>query len=393
MSGIRNRIKVIKLVRITTVPVSLKLLLRGQMKFMKSNGLEVTMISSSGPEVDEVTGFENCRHVIVPLTRTISVFQDLQSLFRLTILLYKLKPDIVHTHTPKAGLVGMWAAAIVGVKVRLHTIAGLPFMTSSGLKRGVLIAAERLTYLPAQFVLPNSKSIRQYMIDNKLINPKKLRLIGHGSSNGIDISRYNNEVLDQNKLDNIKSKIGYSDNLMYFLVVGRMVKDKGVNEVITSFLELSNLYSHVRLILLGPFEDLRKEESLSEELRNIIRENNKITHIKWSNHVEYFMNISHILIHASHREGFPNVLLQAGAMNCPIICSDIPGNIDIVKDGNTGVLFSKGDIQNLIIKMDYSINNYIDLIGYAANLNVIVKENFSSSTIHKELLKLYNELV
>ena len=382
----------LKLVRITTVPVSLKLLLRGQMKFMKSNGIDVTMISSSGPEIHEVIAYENCEHIIIPMTRTISVFSDLLSLIRLTVLLYKLKPDIVHTHTPKAGLIGMWAAAFVGAKVRLHTIAGLPFMTSSGVKRYILIAAEKITYLPAKIVLPNSKSIKQYMIDNKMINPKKLRLIGQGSSNGIDIGRYNNEALDVEKLHRIKSDIDYSEDLMYFLVVGRMVKDKGINEVIASFLKLSESYTHIRLILLGPFEDLRKEENLSAELKQLIYSNNKIIHIEWSNHVEYFMDISDVLIHASHREGFPNVLLQAGAMNCPIICSDIPGNIDLVKDGETGFLFSKGDINDLISKLDYAINNYNDLKVLAKNLNAIVNDCFSSVTVHNELLNLYNEL-
>ena len=363
------------------------------MSYMQEKGFDVTMISSDGDEIDEVTAYEDCEHVIVPMTRSINIFMDLYSLIRLTWVLRRLKPDIVHTHTPKAGLLGMWAALFAGVKIRLHTIAGLPFMTATGAKRQLLIAVERLTYIPAKLVLPNSKSIYDYMVEKNLVSRRKLRMIGKGSSNGIDLNRYNNSQLDENLLTMIKSEINFSVQEFYFLVVGRMVKDKGINEVISAFLEISDEVNNVRLLLVGPFESVREDENLSSKVKQVINDHRKITHISWSNYVEYYMHISHVLIHASHREGFPNVLLQAGSMNCPIICTQIPGNVDIVEDGVTGSLFDKENTQMLVSQLRSIINNYSGAKLLSSKLQSKITQMFSREYIHEEIYKLYREFV
>ena len=143
-----------KLIRITTVPISLKYLIKGQMRFMSKNGFDVTMISAGGEEIKEVIENEDCKHLIFPLTRKITPIQDLKAVLKLFRYLKKEKPYIVHTHTPKAGIVGMLASYLAGVPIRLHTVAGLPLMEVREVKRFVLNFVEKLTYKCSTRVLP-----------------------------------------------------------------------------------------------------------------------------------------------------------------------------------------------------------------------------------------------
>ena len=169
--------------------MALRYLLPGQMHFMCNNGFDVLMISADGKELAAVIENEKCRHIIVPMTRKITPFQDLTCLIRLIKIFRKEKPDIVHTHTPKAGLLGMLAAKICGIKTRIHTVAGLPLMAETGIKYQLLHFIERLTYSAANQVWPNSQSLMNFIAQKKLCKPTKLKMIGKGSSNGININR------------------------------------------------------------------------------------------------------------------------------------------------------------------------------------------------------------
>ena len=179
-----------KLIRITTVPLSLNVLLPGQMRYMHEHGFDVLMVAGEGKDWAEVIAREQCRHQQVPMTRKMTPVADIRSLWMLYRLFRKEKPDIVHSHTPKAGLLAMMAAKMAGVKIRIHTIAGLRFMTSTGSTRKLLVAMEKLTGWAATHVWPNSFSLLEYVTVHKLVTPRKLEVIGKGSSNGIDLSRY-----------------------------------------------------------------------------------------------------------------------------------------------------------------------------------------------------------
>src|SRR5690554_6813774 len=174
-----------KLIRITTVPVSLKTLLKGQHQYMSQNGFEVIGVSSSGKELKEVEKEEGIRTHVINMTRKITPLQDLKALFQLIRFLRKEKPDIVHTHTPKAGLLGMMAAKIAGVPHRLHTVAGMPLTVATGFKRRLLNFIEKLTYTCATKVYPNSERLKKIIINNNFTSEKKLKVIGYGSSIGI----------------------------------------------------------------------------------------------------------------------------------------------------------------------------------------------------------------
>src|SRR5258706_14576041 len=206
-----------KLIRITTAPLSLKYLLLNQMRYMKENGFDVIMVSSEGKEWPDLIENEGCRHRIVYMTRKMTPFTDLKSLWKLYRLFKKEKPDIVHSHTPKAGLLAMLAAKFAGVKIRIHTIAGLRFMTATGMTRRILISMEKLTGLAAVHVWPNSHSLLNYIRQHRLVPVKKLQVIGHGSSNGVDLNRFSVSALKPQKLNEIKRLLNYDEECFYVL--------------------------------------------------------------------------------------------------------------------------------------------------------------------------------
>ncbi len=380
-----------KLLRITTAPISLNVLLPGQMKYMREQGFDVLMVSSDGPELANVLEREGCRHHIIPMTRKMSPFTDLRCLWLLYRLFRKEKPDIVHSHTPKAGLLAMLAAKMAGVKFRLHTIAGLRYVTTKGMSRRILIAMEKLTGMAATHVWPNSGSMKAFIVANRLVTPRKLEVIGWGSSNGVNLARYNPAVLKQEKLNEIKGQVKYDPSLFYFLSVGRLVHDKGMDELLLAFARVNALHPHTRLILVGAFED--EVDPVSEKARELIKTHPAVIAAGWSNAVEYFMQFSNVLVHPSHREGFPNVLMQAGAMSCPIICSSIDGNIDIVRHRETGLLFEVKNEEALFGQMQIAINEPAALKGMADQLLLQIQTHYDQRVVQSFLHERYLQLL
>ncbi|MBL0274377.1 MAG: glycosyltransferase [Chitinophagaceae bacterium] len=273
------------------------------MRYMKDNGFDVIMVSSDGKEWPDIIRNEGCEHRIIPMKRSIAPIRDVQSLWRLYRLFKRERPDIVHSHTPKAGLLAMLAAKFAGVKIRIHTIAGLRFMTATGMSRRILVFMEKLTGKAACYVWPNSYSLLNYIRENKLVSEKKLQVIGHGSSNGVDLNRYSISALRPEKLDEVKKLVNFKEDLTYILSMGRIVKDKGINEVLQSFKLVHTGNQKLRLIVLGTFED--DLDPISDEAREILTTHPAIIHIDWSDQAEYFMHLSRLMIHASYREGFP----------------------------------------------------------------------------------------
>ncbi len=379
-----------KLIRITTVPLSLKLLLAGQMKYTKEQGWEVIMVSADGREVDQVVRAEGVRHEVIPFSRKITPMLDLKCIWQLVQLFKREKPDIVHTHTPKAGLLGMIAANLAGVKIRIHTLAGIPAMAAAGGKKSLLETAEKWTYSNATEVWPNSQGLRKFVIKNGLCPEEKLRIIGKGSSNGVDLEKFNREVLKENHLVAATMRIMPGEDEFIVLSIGRLVKDKGIEELVSAFLN-SKIANRSKLVLLGAFEqDL---DPLSPETIQTIRDSPRIIQIDWSDHVAHYLALADVLVHPSHREGFPNVLLEAGAMQVPVICSDIIGNTDIITQQKTGLIFPLKDAAVLKEALEFAFVKRDRMGLYAANLYREVVENYDRNVVQKEIFGNYQRLV
>lgn len=371
--------------------MALQYLLPGQMQFMSQHGFDVLMISADGKERAAVIKNEHCAHVIIPMTRQITPLQDLKCLWQLIKLFRKIRPHIVHSHTPKAGLLGMLAAYFCAVPVRIHTVAGLPLMVKQGLKLQLLKFIERVTYGAATQVWPNSISLKKYIEELHLTKSAKLSIVSKGSSNGINLKRFGEEYLNSNIMATVKTQMNFSPDFTYLLSVGRLVTDKGIVEIIQAFRQLNERTPSLKLVLVGDFEE--ELDPLPPAILNEIKCNESILHIGWSDKVEYFMHLSDLFIFASHREGFPNVLLQAGAMKLPILCSQIPGNIDIVTNNETGLIFEKGNRDEIITKVEYSLQNKDRMNAMSELLFQQVHENYQREVVWSKMLEKYESLL
>ena len=369
------------------MPLSLDKLLAGQPKYMKEHGFDVYMISSWDERVPLLEKRENSKFITVNMNRAISPLRDIRSLFKLIIVLKKLKPQIVHTHTPKAGLLGMLAAWLVKVPVRLHTVAGLPLMETKGLKRKILERVEWLTYRCALKVYPNSKNLQRFIVENKFCRPEKLKVIGNGSSNGIDVNYFKISDEIQLEAEKLKSEFGISESNFVFVFVGRMVKDKGIEELTQAFSELNKIYPHLRLLLVGPMEP--ELDPLSDACLSLINENANIISAGFQNDVRPYLAISHTLAFPSYREGFPNVPMQAGCFNLPSIVTDINGCNEIIQDKINGLVIPVKDTEALKNAMDLIIADEALYLRLKDNARRLIVENYDQKRMWELILAEY----
>ncbi len=338
-----------KLIRITTIPLSLEKLLEGQLEFMNRH-YEVIAVSSEKERLESYGSREGVRTFYVPLTRRITPLKDLRAVWKLYRFLRKERPLIVHSHTPKAGIVGMMAAYLAGVPHRFHTVAGLPLMEATGLKRAILNSVEKRTYRYATRVYPNSKGLFDFIVSEKFASVRKLKIIGNGSSNGIDTGYFSAERYSEADLASKKTELKISHEDFIFVFVGRIVKDKGINEMVAAFISLLTKHANCSLLLVGPYED--DLDPISEETAKLISEHEKIFTTGFQSDVRPYLAMSDALVFPSYREGFPNVVLQAGAMGLPSLVSDINGCNEIIEHEVNGLIYPVKDEKAILVAME-----------------------------------------
>ncbi|WP_378187992.1 glycosyltransferase family 4 protein [Aquimarina sp. W85] len=379
-----------KIIRVTTVPISLGGLLKGQLRFMTDH-MEVIGISSNGDgKLEEVSKEEGIRVLPVEMTRQITPFKDIKAVYQLYQIFRDEKPDIVHSHTPKAGTLSMIAARLANVPHRLHTIAGLPLLEATGLKRTLLDAVESVTYTCATKIYPNSYGLKEIILQNKYTTAKKLKVIANGSSNGIDTSYFDPRLYSEKDKALLRNKLNINSKDLVFIFVGRLVTDKGVNELIKAFKKLNEQHDSIKLILVGPFE--RDLDPLLEETENEISMNPNIISLGWQNDVRPFFAIANVLAFPSYREGFPNVVMQASAMGVTSIVTNINGCNEIISNKENGLIIPVKDSDSLYKAMQKLIldKNLIDTL--ASNSRPRIEKLYERKTVWKALLDEYNSL-
>jgi glycosyltransferase involved in cell wall biosynthesis len=384
-----------KLLRITTVPISLQLLLGGQFRYMKENGYDVYTISADGPEVKEVLK-EGVQHIAVPFTRKITPIQDVICLFKLVRIIKRIKPDIIHTHTPKAGLLGMLAGWICGTPIRVHTVAGLPLMVASGIKRRVLMMTERITYACAHKIYPNSQGLRKFIIEELRASPDKVKVIGRGSSNGIDIGVFNPSDDLKGKAKAIRKKHGIEDNDIVFSFVGRIVRDKGVVELVESFKALNGLpmsaaKGKVFLVMVGSFEE--DLDPLPEDVVKFLQTDKRVILAGFQSDVRPWVMSSDIFVFPSYREGFPNVVMQSCLLEVPCIVSDINGCNEIISRDITGLIVPARDVKSLLSAMVELMMDEGRRQKFANAAKTFVSANFGRQHVWESIRKEYELLI
>lgn len=373
-----------KILRISTIPLSLDILLKGQLKMLAEH-YEVVAVSSPGPELQKVAEREGVRTVELPMERRISLWKDLVALIRMIRLFRKEKPDLVHSLTPKAGLLSMLAGWICRVPVRIHMFTGLVFPSVTGWKQKLLILTDKLTCACATYVNPEGLGVKRDL-ERFHITRKPLHIIGNGNINGIDMAHYSrtDEVMQQ--------AVAYREaGCFTFCFVGRMVGDKGINELVSAFKEVYAKHPEARLILVGPFEE--QLDPVLPETKEAILQHEAIRFMDWQDDVRPFLASADVFVFPSYREGFPNVVLQAGAMDLPCIVTDINGCNEIIIDGENGIIIPPKDRQALLAAMLRFMEHPEERKRMAGNARRMIEERYEQKQLWKELLRTYEELL
>jgi glycosyltransferase involved in cell wall biosynthesis len=332
------------LIHVTTVPQSLRFV-AGQAAYMKAKGFESHAVSSPGPFLTQFSMEESITVHAVSMARRITPLRDLAVLFQLWRLFRTLRPHIVHAHTPKGGLLGMLAARLAGVPVRIYHMHGLPFITATGLKRRILMATETVSCQMASQVLCVSRSVRSVAVDLRLSPPGKIQVLLQGSCNGIDAeTEFNPDRLNISERENTRHRYGIPPNATVVGFVGRLARAKGLVELGAAWRMLRKEHPALHLLLIGPDEPGDPPPSaLLEQLRADPRVH--FAGENWDTPPLY--RAMDILVLPTHREGFPIVLLEAAAMALPIVATRVTGCLDAVQDGITGTLVPAYDPEAL----------------------------------------------
>lgn len=377
-----------KIIRAATVPQSLDVFCKGMLKEL-SEKYEVVALSSPGEPLDRVREREGVRTIAVPMERHISLMKDLKALLAMIKTLRKERPYMIHSMTPKAGMLCMVAGWLTRVPVRVHTFTGLVWPTSTGLKRRILMATDWLTCACATHVIPEGEGVKNDLLNNG-ITKKPLRVLGYGNVMGVDMKRFSRrpEIMELVVQKSLKSP-----NRFTFLSIGRIVRAKGIDEMVMAFQKLQEVDKNVRLILVGNYED--DLDPISDDTRIAIRDNSGIETVgrKTGNELLAYYAAADCYVSASYREGFPNTVLEAGAMNLPCIVTDINGSREIIKDGVNGMIVPPQDSEGLYNAMKIMLTSKIDRDNMAKNARKMIADRFEQGFVRKCLYDFYDTIL
>lgn len=398
-----------KLIRTSTIAMSLDFLLKGQLGFL-NQPYEVIAVSGKDHHLNNVQNRERVKTVAVTMEREISPIKDLVSLVHLYLLFKKEKPLIVHSITPKAGLLSMMAAYLAGVPIRMHTFTGLIFTSKTGYLQQLLIKIDQLLCRCATNIYPEGEGVKQDLMSYN-ITKKPLKIIANGNVNGIDTSYFSPEAITTEEKEALKKQLGINPSEFVYVFVGRFVGDKGMNELVLAFKQVESQKSKVvrsdetkivgqinskfkiqdsKLLLVGYFEsDL---DPLQHQTLRDIANNPNIINVGFQKDVRPYLAISDCLVFPSYREGFPNVVMQAGAMGLPSIVTNINGCNEIIIEGENGTIIPTKNSEALVtamqrIKEDSEYRNHL-----CTNARPMITSRYEQSLVWEAILTEYKRL-
>ena len=367
--------------RLTTVRMSLSLLINGQADYFRRKGHHYFL--ASGPS-DHVVNDDH--YTELPLVRRPHLYKDFKALIATYFWLRRIKPNILHTHTPKAGLIGMIAGYFARVPVRVHTVAGIPWMETSGALRKFYKLFESLTYIFATKIYPNSNGLYNFLIDEIPSAVRKYKVIGNGSSNGIDTDYFSRDAVFDSK-EKLRDDYILPQDAFVWVFIGRIVKDTGINELVEAFLKIESKHF---LLLVGPFEN--DQDPISHKTSLLIESNENIRTYGFQKDVRPFIKLSDALVFPSYREGFPNVPMQAAAMGLPQIVTNINGCNEIVIQRVTGLIVPPKNSQALLEAMIELANDLEARETMSINSRSLIIKRYSRINIWNSIEEEYNDL-
>lgn len=372
-----------KIIRATTVPTSLETFCKDQLRELNER-YEVVAVSSPLPELEVVEQREGVRTVGVKMERHISIKNDLKSLWQMYCLFHRERPWMVHSMTPKAGLVCMVAAWLNGVPRRVHTFTGLVWPTATGLGRVILKTTDRILCACATHIIPEGNGVKNDLIEGG-ITRKPMKVLANGNVRGIDLEHYcrNEEVMKQ--VRTIRK-----DGVITFVFIGRVVGDKGIHELVDAFVKVNNKYHNTRLILVGRMEP--ELDPLAEATQQIIDTHQGIETVGSQKDVRPWLAASDVLVFPSYREGFPNVVIEAGAMGLPSIVSNINGCNEIILPGENGVIVPPRNADALYSAMVDMLNDAEKREQMAGKARELIASRYDCHIVRRALYDFYSSL-
>lgn len=374
-----------RLVICTTVPDTLAYILAGQPGFL-SEHFDVYLISTPTELLKQVAAQEGVQCSGVPMARGISIWQDLKSLWMMCRQLHRLKPDIVHSYTPKAGLICAMAGFICRVPIRVHTFTGLLFPTATGFKHLLLKNLDKLVCLLNNKIVPESRGVQQEL---RKVSARVGEVIGYGNIAGVDLKYFNAELPEvKSAAEQLIADYGLRHRTLLYL--GRLNRDKGLSEL-TQALALLPADNRPDVLLVGGDDP---EAPLPAHIKTQLLNLSGVHWLGFRPDVRPALLAADFLVLPSYREGFPNVILQAAAMGKPSLCSDISGCNEFIRNQENGWLVAPRDAKQLrqkiadICALDDAT---IESVGHNARLTVC--ERFEQQGHWRRLLKFYQELI
>lgn len=364
----------------TTIPLTY-IFFKGQPRIWKER-FDVCAVSSEPENLKRFAEEEGIRYKHIPMKREISIFSDVANLFRWIWLLLIERPFIVHGNTPKASLLSMVAAWLTRRPVRIYMCHGLRYQGTQGKLRKLLMTMEKMSCLCATHVISVSKGVADIMVADGLCKKEKMHVIGYGSAGGIDMEQFNPDRVE----NDVRKHLDIPEDAFVFAFIGRVVEDKGVNELVAAFNRLYERSQSIHMLLVGPLET--KLNPISAATAAIIKDNPSIHALGMQQDVRPYLKAANAFVLPSYREGFGMVLIEAGAMGLPCITTNITGCNEIIVPEENGSIVEPRDTDALYQEMKHWIEQPDYVSKLAKNARAMVEERYDSRKV-KELY--YNE--
>jgi lipopolysaccharide/colanic/teichoic acid biosynthesis glycosyltransferase/glycosyltransferase involved in cell wall biosynthesis len=361
----------------------------GFLGYLQDAGIRATLVSSPGELLDQVASRHGAARVAVAMQREISPLRDLISLYQIFRTMKQQNPSLVDVSTPKAGLLGGVAGWLAGVPCRVYTLRGLRLETTTGLKRALLWATEWISCQCAHRVVCISPSLGSRVVDLKLVPANKTTVLANGSR-GVDLVRF--VPCDQKRFeaDAIRERLGIAENELVIGFVGRLVKDKGIRELVQAFRRIKGTRANTRLLLIGDFEQGNPVEGRA---RRYIESDPEIIRLGFVADTAPYYAVMDIFALPTYREGFPGVALEAQASGVPVVTTNATGAIDSILDGVTGLLVPVGDSNSLAVAIDKLLGDPEARARMGRAGRERMERDFRPEVIWRAHLQVYRDLL
>lgn len=340
-----HAISPIRLCRVVTVPITFATLLWQQMKVIIDNGFDLTLVCSPGPELDTIAHEYSVRVHAVPMKRTISPLSDLSAVWRLMRLFRAGRFDIVHSSTPKAGLITALAGWLTRIPVRMHTYTGQPWVEARGWPRRLARAADQLVAVLDTHLYADSASQHDFLISQGIVRAEKIGVLASGSISGVDLARFDPGKWGGAVGQATRRELNIAENAIVIVFVGRVTRDKGIIELLNAFDSLYSSHEPLELVIVGPFDPMR--DPLPTETLDCLSRHPRIRLVGFAPEPARYLGASDIFCLPSYREGFGTVAIEAAAMGLPAVVSSIYGLTDAVIPEQTGLWCEPKDTESL----------------------------------------------